>query len=98
MTAKDDMKAKLAQKSAESKVRTDALLADEYEILRKATMSDLEALRPQIADQALYDQLITLVEEATGKNMDLALLQQRLKTLGSGAFQLSKEVVRLLKA
>ncbi len=98
MTAKDDMKAKLAQKSAESKVRADALLADEYEILKQATRSDLEALRPQIADQALYDQLIALVEEATGKNMDLALLQERLKTLGSGAVQLSKEVVKLLKA
>jgi len=98
MSAKDDLKAKLAQKSAESRARADALLADEYEILKKATRTDLEALRPKITDQALYDQLIALVEEATQKNMDLALLQQRLKTLGSGAIQLSKEVVKLLKA
>lgn len=98
MTAKDDLKEKLKQKSKESAARADALLADELDALKRATNTDLEALRPKITEQAAYDQLIAVVEEASRKNMDLAMLEQRLKSLGSNVVQVAKEVAILLKA
>lgn len=98
MTAKDDLKEKLKQKSKESAARADALLADELDALKRATNTDLEALRPKITDQTAYDQLIAVVEEASRKNMDLAMLEQRLKSLGSNVVQIAKEVAILLKA
>lgn len=97
MTAKDDLKEKLRKKSAESAARADLLLAEELNSLRRMTRTDLETLRPKITDQKAYDELIAIVEEASSKNMDLALLQQRLEKLGSNVVQVGKEVLRLLK-
>lgn len=96
MTTRDDLKAKLKQKSAESVARTNALLASELSALKNATKTDLEALRPKVADQAAYDQLIAVIGEATQNNMDLAKLQERLEALGSNVMQVGKEAVKLL--
>ncbi|HEY3489819.1 MAG TPA: hypothetical protein VGK27_06835 [Candidatus Deferrimicrobiaceae bacterium] len=96
MSGKDDLKAKLRQKSQESAQRTDALLAEEYESLNKATKTDLEALRPKITDQASYDQFIAVIEEANAKNMDLASLQTRLESCGAGVAQVAKAAVKFL--
>jgi hypothetical protein len=97
MTTKKDLKAKLRKKSADSAARADALLIEELNSLREMTRTDLETLRPKITDQKAYDELIAVVEEASRKNMDLALLQQRLVKLGSNVVQVGKEVLRLLK-
>jgi hypothetical protein len=97
MTAKDDLKEKLRKKSAESAARADLLLAEELNSLRRMTRTDLETLRPKITDQKAYDELIAIVEEANSKNMNLALLQQRLEKLGSNVVLVGKEVLRLMK-
>jgi hypothetical protein len=97
MTEKDDLKEKLRKKSAESAARANLLLAEELNSLRRMTRTDQETLRPKITDQKAYDELIAIVEEASSKNMDLALLQQRLEKLGSNVVQVGKEVLRLLK-
>ena len=98
MGAKDDLKEKLKKISKKSAEKADALLAEELDALRRATNTDLEALRPKVTDQAAYDQLIAVVEEASRKNMDLAMLEQRLKSLGSSVVSVAKEVAILLKA
>jgi hypothetical protein len=92
MTLKDDLE-KASQKSIEE---TDALLLDEYNTLKQATKSDLDALRPKVSDPATYDKLIPIINEATQNNLSLADLQQRLESLGAGAVKLGKEVVKLL--
>ena len=92
MTLKDDLE-KASQEAIEE---TDALLSDEYNSLKQATKSDLNALRPKVNDPALYDKIIPIIAEATQNNLSLAELQQRLESLGAGAVKLGKEVVKLL--
>jgi hypothetical protein len=92
MTLKDDLE-KASQEAIEE---TDALLSDEYNSLKQATKSDLNALRPKVSDPALYDKIIPIIAEATQNNLSLAELQQRLESLGTGAVKLGKEVVKLL--
>lgn len=93
MTLKDDLK-KASEKSVEE---TDALLLEEYNALLKATKSDLAALKPKISDQEMYDKLVSIINDATADNLSLAEFQQRLESLGTGALQLGKEVVNLLR-
>lgn len=97
MTTKDDLKSKLKKNSSEAAARVDALLADEYAALLNATKTDFDALRPQIKAQAIYDQFISIVEEATSNNLSIAAFQQRLETLGSGALEIGKQVASILK-
>jgi hypothetical protein len=92
MTLKDDLE-KASQEAIEE---TDALLSDEYNSLKQASKSDLNALRPKVSNPALYDKIIPIIAEATQNNLSLAELQQRLERLGIGAVKLGKEVVKLL--
>jgi hypothetical protein len=92
MSLKDD----LEKASQEAIAETDAFLSDEYNTLKQATKSDLNALRPKVSDPALYDKIIPIIAEATQNNLSLAELQQRLESLGAGAVKLGKEVVKLL--
>jgi len=92
MTLKDD----LEKASAEAIEETDALLLDEYNSLKQASKSDLDALRPKVSDPATYDTLILIINEATQNNLSLADFQQRLESLGAGAIKLGKEVAKLL--
>lgn len=96
MSAKDDLKAKLREKSTKAAADADMLLAEEWKALKKATRIDLEVLRPKILDQAAYDHLIAVIEEATRGNMSLAMLQQRLEKLGANVVQVGKEAAKLL--
>lgn len=92
MSLRDDLK----RASEEATEETDALLSNEYNSLKKATKSDLDALRPRISDPAIYDKLIPIINEATQGNLSLAEFQQRLESLGTGAVKLGKEVAKLL--
>lgn len=92
MTLKDDLR----KASMESAAETDALLLNEYTALIKLTSADFDKLRPQINDQDLYDKLISAVEEATNNNLALAEFQKRLETLGEGAVQLGKDIIKLI--
>ena len=97
MSDKEELKEKLRKKSAESAAKADILLEKEFNSLMKVTRTDLELLRPKIKDQATYDKLISIVEEATQSNMDLATLKERLETLGKKGIQIVKEIAGLLK-
>jgi hypothetical protein len=92
MTLRDELE-KASQESIEE---TNALLAGEYNALKKATRKDLDALRPKVSDPALYEKILPIILEATQNNMALAEFQQRLECLGAGAVKFGKEVVKLL--
>ena len=69
----------------------------EAEVLLKTTI-DWKALRPQVeGDDALWDELIKAVDEATEHNNDLALLKQRLTALGTEGMELVQKVVGLIR-
>ena len=86
----------MGKKGNETLKRTDRELADEALKVLLITDIDWEKLRPQISDQAVYDKLIIAVEEATGKNRDIALLKTRLQALGKEGWTLAKKVIETL--
>ena len=56
---------------------TDQELADEEVKLLKETSIDWETLRPQVTNNAIYDQLIAEVNEATQRNESKASVDYR---------------------
>ena len=56
------------------------------------TRVNFEDLRPQVSDQAAYDELIAAVDEATRTNNDLALLKSRLKTAGKASVEIFNKI------
>ncbi len=85
---------KLAAKTA--KGTNEKLAAAEAQLLASTTVS-LESLKPRISDKASFDQLVAAVKESTRQNEDIAQLQNRLKTLGSGVLAVAKEAAGLLR-
>jgi len=96
MNDREKRKEELRKKSKVSKERTDALLSEEIEALKKATRIDLEKLRPKITDKEEYDKLIAEVEESTNKNESTTELKGRIEKLGSKAINIVKEAMKLL--
>lgn len=83
--------------SDETARKTDLLLQDEELQVFSDTTVDWEKLRPQLANDEKYDQLIREVEAATSKNESIAKLRERVEKLGSEGIALAKKVARLAK-
>ena len=79
----------------QTREETDAELSAQEAELLAATSTDLEALRPQVGDSALYDELIRVVTESTNANESLAQLQDRLRSLGAEGTRLVRRVIQL---
>jgi hypothetical protein len=81
--------------AGQSGAAADAALANREAALLKSTTVNLEALRPQISDQASFNQLIAAVAESTRRNESIAQLQQRITDLGKGALAVAKQVAAI---
>lgn len=96
MTSREDKKEKLRVLARESKKKVDEILVDELQILRAATTTDLEKLRPKVTDEATYDKVISAVGESTRDNESKAQLKQRVVGLGSKGINMVGELFDLL--
>lgn len=85
--------AKLGKKTIN---QTNQELKDEELEMLLRTAIDWEALRPQVTNPALYEQLIVVVNEATQNNEGVAQLKSRLQQLGEEGLALATEVIGLL--
>jgi hypothetical protein len=80
---------KLAGKSA---AKVDAKFAQREAQLIKDTSFDWDAIKPKLADEAEYAELMAVVQEATDNNESLGQLVGRLKDLGAGGLALVDKV------
>jgi hypothetical protein len=96
MDDREEERKKLQAASSEARREADELLDDELEALKRATMTDMERLRPQVGDAAMYQKLIDAVRASTQRNEDIAQLKTRLETLGSKAIAVARTVAGLL--
>ena len=85
--------AKLGKKAYED---TEQELANQEVELLLVTSIDWETLRPQVTNDAVYNQLISEVNEATQRNESIAQLSKRLQQLGQEGQALAKKVIKLL--
>ncbi len=97
MSDREEKKKKLREAAQVSKQKADELLNDELEALKRLTQTDLEKLRPQLKDQATFDQLLAAVKESTQQNENLAQLKERLEGVGVQLIRVAKEAAKLLK-
>jgi hypothetical protein len=96
MDAREERKRRLAEAADESAKVADAMLENRLKALKAATRTDLEKLKPQVADTATYNKLIAVIEESTRKNESLAQLKDRVHALGKEVVGMVKQVTTLL--
>lgn len=69
--------------------------ADEINALLGLSRSEIDAITPDTTDLETYDQLITVVKEASRQNLSQAQLVSRIKKLGDIAVTIAKKVPSL---
>lgn len=79
-----------------SRDQADEELRDDELALIARTSIDWEALRPQVGDDAQYEQLMAVVRDATENNMAIAQLKQRIVDLGAAGVALAKKIATLV--
>lgn len=92
-----NLRKSLKDLAAASAQHTDEILEEELQALLTASKEQLEALRPQVADEETYNRLMAVVEEATGQNEQTAQLKALLMKGGSKLFNIGKIAGKLLK-
>jgi restriction endonuclease Mrr len=96
MNDSTNLRKSLKDLAAASSQHTDEILEEELQALLKASPEQLEALRPHVADEATYNRLIAVVEEATQSNEQAAKLKSLLMKGGSKLFNIGKIAGKLL--
>ncbi len=71
-------------------------LAAEYRGLRCLDPDTIKDITPGTADEAMYEHLLAIVQEASARNENQAQLAARIRALGDIAIQIAKRVPSLL--
>lgn len=69
--------------------------ADVIRDMKTRPKNEVELLLPDVQEQALYDELIPIVEKAKEDNLDAAQLRQNIQALGEKALWVAKKVPEL---
>jgi len=69
--------------------------AEQINQLLGLSRAEIDAITPDTTDLETYDQLITVVKEASRRNLSQAELKQRIEKLGNVAVTISKKVASL---
>jgi hypothetical protein len=62
-----------------------------------STSVDINSLRPQISDKESFDKLLSLINDATQQNMNIATFHERVTALGTGVIKVVKDVAEIAK-
>jgi len=96
MSNDDDLNA-LRNAARADAAATDLQLQNELASLCRMTRGQLEALRPRLAtDDATFNRLVQVVEQATADNVAIAEFVSRVKTLGVNALAVARRASGLL--
>ncbi len=71
-------------------------LATEYKELRSLDPNTIKDITPDTTDEAVYEHLMAIVQEASARNENQAQLANRIRALGGVAIQIAKKVPSLL--
>jgi gas vesicle protein len=76
----------------ENRIKFNGKYKDEINALLGFSREDIDKITPDTTDLEAYDQLITVVKEASAVNLDQIDLKQHIKDLGETAVQIAKKV------
>jgi len=95
MTPKE-FKARLRQKMIENRQAFEGEYKDQLTDLMGLSKTEIGEITPDSTDLEVYDQLITVVKEASRINLAQADLQSRIEELGDTAIKIAERVPSLL--
>jgi Glu-tRNA(Gln) amidotransferase subunit E-like FAD-binding protein len=91
----EEFKRRLREKMAENRQAFEGLYKDELNGLMGLSRAEIDAITPDLTDLEIYDQLITVVKEASRMNLAQAELKSRIEELGEVAVAIARKVPTL---
>jgi len=91
----EEFKRKLREKMAENRQAFEGEYKDEINGLMGLSKSEINSITPDTTDLETYDQLITVVKEASRMNLAQAQLKDRIEELGEVAVKIARKVPTL---
>jgi hypothetical protein len=86
---------KLKKRAEENRISFEGRFRDEINGLLGLSKEEIDRITPDTTDLEVYDQLITVVKEASAANISQAELKTRITELGEVAVSISKRVTKL---
>lgn len=90
-------KKKLKERAAENRIVFDGIYSEEVKGLLGLSREEIDSITPDTTDLEVYDQLITVVKEASAANIAQAELKDRIMELGDVAVKIAKKSAKLAK-
>ncbi|MGA1790255.1 MAG: hypothetical protein ACMUIM_02125 [bacterium] len=91
----EEFKQRLREKMAENRQAFEGQYKDELNGLMGLSRAEIDAITPDLTDMEIYDQLITVVKEASRMNLSQAELKSRIEELGEVAMAIAGKVPTL---
>ncbi len=91
----EEFKRKLREKMAENRKAFEGEYKDQLNDLMGLSKEEIDAITSDNTDMEIYDQLITVVKEASRVNLSQAQLKQRIEELGDIAIKIAGKVPSL---
>lgn len=86
---------KLEKRAQENRIAFEGRYKDEINGLLGLSKAEIDIITPDTTDLEVYDQLITVVKEASASNISQSELKNRIMELGDVAVSISKRVTKL---
>ena len=91
----DAYRKKLQERAKANRLAFEGQYREEIEGLLGLSREELDKITPDTTDLEIYDQLITVVKEASAANIAQAELKSRIMELGEVAISIAKRVPKL---
>ena len=91
----EEFKRRLREKMIENREAFEGQYKNEINGLMGLSKSEIDAITPDVTDLEIYDQVISVVKEASRVNLAQAQLKARIEELGNVAVEIAKKVPSL---
>jgi hypothetical protein len=91
----DAFRRKLRERAEQNRRAFEGQYRDEIEGLLGLSREELDRITPGTTDLEIYDQLVTVVKEASAANISQAELKSRITELGEIAVSIAKKIPKL---
>jgi len=91
----EEFKRRLREKMAENREAFEGQYKDQLNGLMGLSKAEIDSITPDLTDLEIYDQLITVVKEASRVNLAQAELKSHIEELGEIAIKIAEKVPAL---
>ena len=91
----EEFREKLKESLAENRKRFQGIYKDQINDLLGLSREEIDKITPDTTDLEVYDQLITVVKEASAANVSQAELKTHIQDLGDIAIEIAKKAASL---